>query len=82
MKTLLQKYFLFATTQQEPKTEMLCTEYSINSQFMQDKVNDHWDCDGSQLVPIKGETSFSRQQNVAILVVEKLRPAMGSPEKR
>lgn len=53
---------------------MLCTEYSTNSHFMQDKVNDHWDCDGSQLAPIKGETSFSRQQNVAILVVEKLRP--------
>lgn len=52
---------------------MLCTEYSINSHLVkQDKVIDHWYCDSSQLAPVKGETSFSSDQNVApILVVGK-----------
>ncbi len=55
---------------------MPCTEYSTNSHLVkQDKVIDHWDCDSSQLAPVKGETSFSSDQNVApILVVGKLKP--------
>lgn len=62
---------------------MLCTKYSTHSHFKQDKVIDHWDCDSSQLAPVKGGTSFSCHQNVAsILVVGKLRDhSHGRPGK-
>lgn len=58
---------------------MLCTEHK--SHFKQDKVIDHWDCDSSQLAPVKGGTSFSLFQN--ILVVGKFETtAMGGLQKQ
>lgn len=52
---------------------MLCTEYSANSHFKQDKVSDHWDGENSQLAPVKEGTSFSSSQNVTpILAVGKI----------
>jgi len=48
---------------------------------MQEKVIDHWDCDGFQLAPVKGGTSFRRDQNVTILVVGKLRPQPWEAQK-